>query len=119
MVLNKKGEWNGSRIPRIRVEVGDKLDGEEVIARHLEEKRRVKVMSTIKQIKRKKEERSDDLSQPSKKKRRQNSSEIDSDSDYKCDDDYELADTEEVAADNQADTTGKIVSKSNVSNSFI
>ena len=26
VVLNRKGEWNGSRIPRIRVEVGDRID---------------------------------------------------------------------------------------------
>ena len=29
IILNKKGEWNGSRIPRIKIEVADKLDDEE------------------------------------------------------------------------------------------
>ena len=29
VVLNMKGEWNGSRIPRIRVEVGDKISEDE------------------------------------------------------------------------------------------
>ena len=29
IILNSKGEWNGSRIPRVRVEVGEKLEDEE------------------------------------------------------------------------------------------
>ena len=29
IILNKKSEWNGSKIPRLRVEVGEQLDNEE------------------------------------------------------------------------------------------
>ena len=29
IVMNSKGEWNGSRIPRVVVEVGEKLHEEE------------------------------------------------------------------------------------------
>ena len=29
VVLNKKGEWNGSRIPSLRVEIADKIEQEE------------------------------------------------------------------------------------------
>ena len=29
IVMNSKGEWNGSRIPRIRIEVGDQLQEED------------------------------------------------------------------------------------------
>ena len=29
LVLNSKGEWNGSRLPRLRIEVGEKLENDD------------------------------------------------------------------------------------------
>ena len=43
IILNKKCEWNGSKIPRLRVEVGDTLEDEKKeIGRNVGEKQKIK-----------------------------------------------------------------------------
>ena len=29
VIMNSKGEWNGSKLPRMRIERGDKMEGED------------------------------------------------------------------------------------------
>ena len=64
IVLNKKCEWNGSRIPRLRVEVGDKLNEEEICPRN---KVKQSGSKRIKKSDQKKRKNEDDRTKPEKR----------------------------------------------------